>query len=87
MNDKEIRKFKLDTEMALGYITQRLDNSPLKDLSVKGCPKCNHPVVAQTHSRYVSNIICWTDYYQCLTCGSKFTCSEKCVCELIKDAD
>lgn len=51
----------------------------LRDISIKDCPVCKHPVMAKlTEDRNV-----W--YYRCLACGSKFTCSEKCVCELLKE--
>ena len=62
-----------------------LNSYPLKDISIKDCPACKHPVLALNHkgtsgTEVIS--VSW-DYYQCLTCGSKFTCSEK--CELIDE--
>lgn len=42
-------------------------------ISIKDCPKCKHPVLAKGYC----------EIYQCLTCGVKFRCTEKCVCEVI----
>ncbi len=58
---------------------------------IKDCPKCNHPVLAIHHKQNLMGH--WLhpeihdagDYYQCLTCGSKFTCTNKRVCELVKE--
>lgn len=51
----------------------------LKSISIKECPKCGHDVWAKGTTSHILTI------YQCLTCGSKFTCSKKYVCELIDE--
>ena len=65
------------------------------NVSIKDCPKCKHPALAQFVNRKIHELtpqdvvdgnMRWTQaHYQCLTCGSKFTCSEKCVCELLDE--
>ena len=73
MNKKEM-------ELALGYLQKRCDE--LGNLSIKDCPKCKHTALAQyKHEQTLT--IGGLFYYQCLTCGTKFTCSNKCVCEII----
>ena len=62
---------------------------------IKDCPKCKHPALAQKKEKapfvfVPSNIWKVYDYplpetYQCLTCGSEFTCTNKHVCELVKE--
>jgi len=56
-------------------------------LSVKDCPKCKHPVLAVFHpeeieTTYYASLSGW---WRCLTCGVKFVCSNKQVCEVVKD--
>ena len=62
----------------------------LEHLSLKDCPQCKHPVLA----RYIDVPPYLARFYkirqshfQCLTCGAKFTCTEKQVCELIKEGE
>ena len=57
--------------------------SHLKGLVISDCPKCGHPALAQK-SLYdikgkhgICPSVC--DCCRCLTCGTRFTCSEKCV--------
>ena len=68
-------------------------NALLKELgsiSIKDCPMCKHPVLALYHKPNVAGHLAHPEvydegnYFQCLTCGSKFRCVEKKVCELIK---
>ncbi len=90
MKDKEARKDINELHLAFGYFTQRFDGHPLKDLSIKDCPKCQHSVLAK---EIAFNHYPMGDgktlnlpiplHYQCLTCGTKFTCSTKEVCEVI----
>lgn len=54
----------------------------LENLSVKNCPKCKHPVLARHNSEGAEYV---APNYQCLTCGSKFICSNECVCKLIEE--
>lgn len=67
----------------------------LDDIFIKDCPKCKHPVLAVVTPQRINEVTPqdvldgirgWTPaHHQCLTCGSKFTCSEKCACELIEE--
>ena len=52
-------------------------------LDINDCPKCEHPVLAK--GIFITGIQPIFDGrgFQCLTCGSRFTCTEKCVCELV----
>lgn len=71
-------------------------------ISIKDCPKCKHPVMAkeslhthphtwatEEHDYTVNSDGGGLTYktYQCLVCGVKFTCSEKCVCKIINEKD
>jgi len=64
----------------------------LKHLEVKECPKCNHPVLAKVIYFPIASTACIGDTifaplgatHQCLTCGVKFTCNNKEVCEIIE---
>ena len=63
----------------------------LWDVSIKDCPNCKHPALAKwDNSDLLSKdgeCIFASGYNQCLSCGTKFTCSAKGVCEIIKDSD
>lgn len=70
----------------------------LEYISIKDCPKCKHPVLVQkqvvnhfgaTTSITLSDVDTseLTKTFRCLTCGSKFTYSEKCVCRLIEEGE
>ncbi len=55
----------------------------LGNLSIKDCPKCKHPVQAQVVLLTAeANSYCY-QANQCLTCGTKFKCSEELVCKII----
>ncbi len=63
----------------------------LSNVSIKECPKCKHEVMAK-------GLVCWDEVpntlggvdafgkfgYKCLTCGVKFTCTKKEVCEVVE---
>lgn len=68
----------------------------LERVSIKDCPKCGHPVLVQKRdgAKIENSGYQWhgvtvynykPSYFQCLTCGSKFTCSDRCVCELVEE--
>jgi len=86
MKDKELRE-RLDYQAEDIRINRamifKLENRlPSERISIKECPKCEHDVLAVY--KIVIGVVGMGQYgYQCLTCGSKFTCSEKCICELI----
>ena len=98
MKDREVKLLTKEDSMNLGSVgysvvgrisqLEKMIAEFDQDISIKDCPKCKHPVLAQ------QNVICKTlsgNYikygHQCLTCGSKFTCSEQQVCELIKEGE
>lgn len=72
-------------------LVSRLVNATenLANISTKDCPACKHEVLAKnlTGSKFDNDFLRALDtkIYKCLTCGSKFTCSEECVCKLIKE--
>ena len=88
MKDKEARKDLVMLRNILVALKKRVQESEL-DVEIKDCPKCKHPVMAQYHKLYSVVNLCHPkgyntlDYFQCLTCGSKFTCSNECVCKLL----
>lgn len=45
-------------------------------LTVKHCPKCEHPVLAQAVWAQIPELPRIGNLHQCLTCGSKFTFKE-----------
>ena len=71
MKDEDIKHL-VRTEIRL----HERDNphSTLCDISIRDCPKCEHPVLAKK---------IWSIIHQCLTCGTKFTCSNECVCRVV----
>ncbi len=87
MKDKEAQKDIKDIYTRLDSIedsVRRYSDLP-NILSIKDCPKCKHEVLAKEHKKVsLSGACLYTEFYQCLTCGSQFNCSEKQVCELIK---
>ena len=99
MKDKVARDMVRDVLRDFDYWLQMYKPNTLGDVSIKDCPKCKHEVLAKKIIRDTEGtIFCFTssisldsttqgkpppEKFQCLTCGSKFTCSEKCVCELI----
>lgn len=67
----------------------------LRGITIKDCPKCKHRVLALNLDEVYSNNTCVLSFnigsgdtrriFQCLTCGSKFTCSNECVYKLLED--
>lgn len=59
----------------------------LQRTSIQDCPKCRHPVMVKEHvGNYTSTLSLYSadpSYYQCLSCGVKFTCSTEKVCKVI----
>jgi len=45
--------------------------STISNLAVKDCPVCKHPVLAEHHT--YRGVEIRPSYYQCFTCGVKFT--------------
>ena len=87
MKDKEarIRISSLEKPCAVGRPSLKPIN-PLEGISIKECPKCQHDVMVKSWEEHVGGSIpaaLFRMVFQCLTCGSKFTCSTKEVCELI----
>ena len=98
MKDKALRRKADDLEMAIARLREK-HNLLVKlvgDVSIKCCPKCKHDVMAKKRNwdmiedssqwhdgRYIHRI--GDSHYLCLTCGSKFTCSDECVCKLIEE--
>ncbi len=83
MKDKEAREL---ITMTIDMITQLRVNAErdreliLKEVSIKDCPECKYPVLAQKISDgcSYSNAGYHPSVLQCLSCGTKFTCREKC---------
>jgi len=105
MKDKEARKQLNDLSETIhgsfkneGMITY---TQALRGVSIKDCPKCNHPVMAQriekdkiTHTTCSITNLTFNDssvlteqhsYYRCLTCGSTIRCSQECVCKIVEE--
>ena len=97
MKDKELKVRLEDIEWKLRNIREGVDaieyklrltiesisawQDKLKGLEVKVCPKCKHPVLAFISWGIPQDPL----EYQCLTCGSKFTCSNECICKLVEE--
>ena len=93
MKDKEyiLRLEQLEREVGI-YATALAELSKatmgVEGVSIKDCPKCEHSVLAQAVGRYTIYSVGYPGYpclYQCLTCGSKFTCSNECVCKIVEE--
>ena len=82
MKDKEARGQIQSVQREMRYNRELCRKEHLNALSIKDCPKCKHPVLAQGLDYFVGVEI-KTDF-RCLTCGSKFRCFEKCVCEIVE---
>ena len=94
MKDKELRQTVQGLFKGIGYLLTFQCVPEENNLLVKDCPKCKHPVVAlrttETTPYHIKGEparrgMITLDCYQCLSCGVKFTCSNKCVCEVIKE--
>ena len=83
MKDKELREIlSIGENCSILKRVQKVEMQTyrcrdLENISLKDCPKCKHRVLA-------NQIMFIPETYQCLTCGSSFTCTEKCVCELVE---
>lgn len=83
MKDKDARYWIKGLQLELEELRERVEElkSPFE---IKDCPKCKHPVMAQyrqpNHIAHFNHpdIYDAGDYYQCLTCGSRFTCFSEC---------
>ena len=74
MKDKEIRERIESLEKDLHDRIKILERT---GLTVKDCPKCKHPVLAQAKWAQASGQPPRIgNLHQCLTCGSKFTFKE-----------
>ena len=101
MKDKEARIHIDDLNEYTEILARRIGDLESAGICIKDCPKCQHPVLAQKIPDTSYNTITyiapdsvisgsWYNHkpehtFQCLACGTKFTCSEKCVCEIIKE--
>ena len=89
MKDSEVRE--KANELAIDYLTRRIEKLEAKTPEIRDCPKCKHPVLAVRG--YGGHAWNWEDapytlaqdYYQCLTCGVRFSCENKSVCEILKE--
>jgi len=85
MKDKEAREnitFLLDWHQINDNGIKRISRN-LSDVSIKDCPKCKQRRMVERY--YAPPGLGAGGCYQCLTCGTRFTCSEKQVCEIIKE--
>ena len=73
MKDKEARK---DIKTLERELHDRIKVLERTGLSVKNCPKCKHPVMAQAIWAQTPELPRIGNLHQCLTCGSKFTFKE-----------
>jgi len=91
MKDKELREeLGMDGTWRRGSLWDRIEGSievtdRLKGISIKDCPKCKHPALVGDRTLFLEHPKYKKGYFQCLTCGSKLTCSERSVCEVIKE--
>ena len=95
MKDSEVREKARFNELAIDYLTRRIEILEGRMPEVKDCPECKHPVLAITHpyrTISITNVHTGSGYtkvddpcFQCLTCGTKFTCALKNVCEILKE--
>ena len=77
MKDKEARE-------AIKFIKDELKDIPIT--YIRDCPECNHPVLATRYGTLGGLEMFGFDYpYQCLSCGTKFTCSKECVSKLVEE--
>jgi len=95
VKDSEVREKARFNELAISYLTTRIEKLEGRMPEVKDCPECKHPVLAITHpyrTISITNVhtgsgctrvddLC----FQCLTCGSKFKCEQKNVCEILEE--
>lgn len=87
---------KQEIQLGLGYYLKRIEALESLNISIKDCPQCGHPVLAQFVQEWIKNmgtndLVNGTGlqgvraHYRCLACGSKFTCEDKCVCKLMEE--
>jgi len=72
MKDKEARERISLLEKNIGAI------------KIMNCPVCKHDVLAWFNKEWYK--YSGRKHYLCLTCGTQFTCTNKEVCEIMKDA-
>lgn len=99
MKDKEARESTKEHKEKIEALDRRFNHimRELGGISIKDCPKCKHPVMTHligerqngfdpvASGSWSLAMPIYQDVYQCLTCGAKLTCSEKCACELIDE--
>ena len=73
MTDKDARK---SIKLLEENLHDRIKVLERTGLTVKNCPKCKHPVMAQAIWAQSVGMPRIGNSYQCLTCGSKFTFKE-----------
>ena len=76
--EHEIVRMKEKTELIINSVSAWQDGLKWANkISIENCPKCKHPTLVQ--------FIEVGEYYQCLFCGTKFTCSKEDVCKIIEE--
>ncbi len=87
MKDKEARKEIDNLVRRCNVIEDQADGLciTLGMVSIKECPKCKQRRLVEEHRKSLVLGYSYIEFYLCLTCGSKFTRSEKCVCELLEE--
>jgi len=98
MKDKKAREVNEEIAKAVDYLRGRICDVETfaRSVSIEDCPKCKHPVLAVEKEGEIieGSRSCFyggisydrkPNYHQCLTCGVKFVCSNKQVCEVVKD--
>ena len=77
----------MDNELTELYKELHRGTDRFENISIKDCPKCKHEVLAKGIPPLFDGglipAMLTTSCFKCLTCGSKFICSEKQVCELL----
>ncbi len=91
MKDKEAREQIHSLRRGIDEIVGVLNRFTNLNISIKDCPKCKHPVLAQQladGNQYLALYVIGHNNaptFQCLSCGSAFTCRDECVCKVIED--
>ena len=93
MEDKLAREWIRHVEFKLTSVINNWNRDLIEGTKIKECPVCKHPVLVIKHPyRTVSttNVCTGSGFtlvedpcYQCLTCGVRFTCNKKEVCEIL----
>ena len=82
MKDKVARRDIRQLEIDLHNRIKVLERT---GLTVKNCPKCGHLVLAQAIWAQHPLAPRYGELHQCLTCGVKFSCEHKSVCEVVTE--